>query len=225
MYYRESMKNEKKSEAIKLRKKNKSYRQIAEVLGVSKSTVAYWFKDIDWSSDIKKQLQKRNREISRKRLEHLNNLKREKWSRVYKGAEDEARKEFEKNKKNRIFLLGLAIYWGEGDKNFSDGQVKVSNIDPELLRLFKTFLEKLCKIKKEKIKANLLLYSDLKADECLGYWSRAIGIEKNNFYKPVVIQGRRKTRRLSYGVCSLQVNSKIVKKKILVWIGLLSKLF
>ncbi|MDD3487213.1 MAG: helix-turn-helix domain containing protein [Candidatus Moranbacteria bacterium] len=217
------MNKDKKLQAIKLRRAKKSYRQIAEILGVSKSTVSYWLRDIDWSKNIQRQLTKRAKEISRKRLKHLNNLKKIKWHNFYKKSEKEAKDDFEKLKHNKIFLLGLALYWGEGDKNFSNGIVRVGNIDSDLLRIFKRFLVEVCKISEDKLKINIIVYPDLDQGNCIDYWSKRLDINKNNVYKPVIIDGRHKTRKVSYGVCSIQLGNKYLKKKILIWLDLLSR--
>ncbi len=219
------MKKDRKIEAIKLRKKKKSYSEIAELLDVSKSTVSYWFRDINWSVDIKKQLAKRAQKISSERLARLNDLKKKKWHKIYSEAELEAGKEFKDLKNDLLFATGISLYWGEGDKNFQNGQVRVSNVDYRLLYVFNMFLQKICKSDKEKIKAYFLVYPDLDEEECLKYWSKNIKIAKNKFFKPVLIQGKHQKRKLSYGVCSISVSDKYLKKKILVWLDLFAREF
>ncbi|MEK9151215.1 MAG: helix-turn-helix domain-containing protein [Patescibacteria group bacterium] len=217
------MKKELKLKAIELRKEKKSYREIAELLHVSKSTVSYWLCDIDWSREIQEQLTERTRLLSQKRLVHLNELKRVKWQKVYLRAEAEAIFEFEKFKQNPLFVAGICLYWGEGDRNFLNGKVRLSNVDERLLSIFRVFLEGICKVDKKKISAYILLYPDLDKKTCLNYWSKSIGIEKEKFFKTSVIEGRHKKNRLAHGVCSINVSSKYLKKKILVWIDLFSK--
>jgi predicted transcriptional regulator len=217
--------NPKKLQAILLRKEKKSYNEIALKLHVSKSTVSYWLKDIDWSQDIKKQLSERVEKISKARLEHLNNLKKRKWAKVYADATKEAKNEFEGLKENILFATGLSIYWGEGDKKFSNGRVRVSNIDERLLHTFNRFLQETCRIVAEKIQAYVLLYPDLDENKCIQYWSKNIGIDKNKFFKSSLIKGRHKTNRLQYGVCAVQVSDKRFKKKLLTWLELFSKEF
>ena len=219
------MKKDKKIEAINLRKQGRSYSEIATLLSVSKSTVSYWFKDIIWSKNIKKQLTERAQKISKKRLVHLNKLKRIKWENVYENAEKEAKIEFKKLKNDRLFSAGLSLYWGEGDKNFANGQVRVSNVDFKLLCVFNIFLKEVCAVDIKKIKAYILLYPDLNKEECLEYWSKNIKIAKENFFKPILITGKHKTKKLTHGVCSISVCDKYLKKKILIWIDLFANEF
>jgi len=219
------MKKDKKIQAIELRKQKKSYSEIAHLLEVSKSTVSYWFKDVDWSRSIKEQLIARSQKISKERLIRLNELKVEKWKKIYKDAEKEAIEEFGKLKDNILFSAGLSLYWGEGDKNFANGQVRVSNVDCGLLYVFNVFLQKICEVNIEKIRAYVLLYPDLENEKCLKYWSKNIEISEDKFFKSVMIHGRHKSRKLSHGVCSISVCDKYLKKKILVWIDLFAKEF
>lgn len=219
------MKNDLKIKAIALRKEKKSYREIASELHVSKSTVSYWLKEIDWSKNIQEQLTDRARRLSQERLVRLNRLKRVKWQSVYQEAQTEATREFESFKRNPLFIAGISIYWGEGDKNFVNGRVRVSNVDQRLLTVFKVFLHEICNVEKEKVNAYILLYPDLNKEKCLEYWSRNIGVEKSKFFKSNVVERRHKKNRLTYGVCSINVSSKYLKKKILVWIDLFSREF
>lgn len=212
----------KKEKAFELRKQKKSYRQIAEEVGVSKSTVSYWFRAINWSRDIQDQLTKRAQKISQNRLKHLNNLKKIKYKKLYIQAEQEAKLEFSRIKKDSLFIAGTMIYWGEGDRQFKNGIVRVSNVDSRMLTLFKDFLVKVCGVDKQKIRGHTLIYPDLKSNECIDYWSKSIGLDLKAFYKPAVIKGRHKVNRLPYGVCSIGVNNKYLKKKILTWIDLLA---
>jgi predicted transcriptional regulator len=215
----------KKIKAFKLRKRNLSYGQISKLLKISKSTVSYWFKNIDWSKDIKKQLIEKSKISSSKRLTHLNNLKQKKWNEHYLKAEKEARKEFSKIKSNKLFTAGIVIYWGEGDKIFKNGRVRVSNTDEKMLKVFNNFLQKICNIEIEKIRANILSYPDLNLTGCLDFWSKNINIPQENFFKSTPILGKHRTKKLNNGVCIISVSDKYLKKKILTWLDLFIKEF
>ena len=214
-----------KIKAFTLRKGGKSYGEISKLLKVNKSTISYWFKNIDWSRTIKTQLIERAKETSRKRLTHLNNLKKIKWDDYYLKAEKEAIKEFKQFKKDKLFITAISLYWGEGDKVFKNGIVRISNIDAKILQIFNDFLQKICRVKVEKIGVSMLLYPDLSPAKCLKFWSEGIKIPEDRFYKPTVVQGRHKTKRLGNGVCVVSVHDKYLKKKVLVWLELFSKEF
>ena len=86
------MKTEIKSKAIVLRRNGKSYR-VAENLQISKETLFAWFKDVDWSTNIKEKLSRKARVTSSKRLK-IFVLKRQKIPlELYRKAENEAKRE------------------------------------------------------------------------------------------------------------------------------------
>ncbi len=211
---------EEKNKAFDLRREGKSYRQIAELLDISKSTLSGWFRDVDWSQDIKKQLIEKSKGASRKRLLQLNDLKKKRWSECYVRAEKEAITEFENLKKDKLFIAGMALYWGEGDKIWKNGIIRISNTDEKMLRVFNEFLQKICKVEREKIRAGILLYPDLDSEERLKFWSESIRISKERFFKSTVIQGRHKTKKTGSGVCIVSVGDKYLKKKLLTWLDL-----
>ena len=114
------------------------------------------------------------------------------------------------------------LYWGEGDKA-NKSRCLLSNSDPNMLRLFSLFLEKICGVEKAKIKAWILAYPDIDKIKALEFWSKSTSIWPTNFYKTVVIQGKSKRRTLPFGVCYVTVSSSYLKRKIVKWMALLSR--
>jgi len=154
------------------------------------------------------------------RLRELNKLRGANLKRAYEEARTEAHTEFETLKYNPLFIAGVMLYWGEGDK-LTKYSTTISNTDPYLIRLYVFFLENVCRIPKEKIKAHVLVYPDLDERDCLLYWASRSNIVLSRFTKCTVIQGRHKTRRLTHGVCMVIVSSTYFKAKVLEWLKLL----
>jgi len=123
-------------------------------------------------------------------------------------------------KNNPLFIAGVAIYWGEGDSK-SKHNTRMANTDPAMIKIFIDFLTKMCKIKKEKIKAWILVYPDLDQNKCLEYWKKHTGLKLDNFNKTICINGKHKTKRLDFGVCNIGVGNTYFKEKVKIWIKLL----
>lgn len=206
--------------AIKLRKKGVSYNKISKKLGIPKSTMCYWFKDKRWSQQIKKELTRKALYVAKKRLRLINKGRREKWEKWRESHRKQAKKEFPLLKKYPLFLAGLMLYWGEGDSKLENSLVRLSNTDPEMIKIVSLFLQKVCLISKEKIKVNLILYPDLNENKCKDLWSKASGISKDKFYKTQYIYGKHPTKRSSYGICNICVASRGLKEKIFTWMKL-----
>lgn len=217
------MKNDLKREAFRLRKMRGSYNFISKKLRVSKSTLSLWFRDEGWSSLIKEKLASKNSFSNKERLKRMNDKRRTNLESLYRDAENEAVKEFQALKNNPLFITAISIYWGEGDKVFKNGQVRISNIDWRMLDIFRRFLQNICSVPMEKLRGEILLYPDLDPKKCLNFWSRHVNLPKQNFFKPVVIKGRPGKRRTThYGIGIVQTSNKALKKKILKWVELIS---
>lgn len=209
-----------KEQALLLRKSGKSYNEIRAVLNIPKSTLSDWLRNIKWSNGIKKILSDKAQEKSTIRLRNLTNARKKCLKQIYTEAREEAVKEFENFKFHPLFISGISIYWGEGDKA-SKGIVRISNIDPLMIKLFIGFLLKICGVEKEKIKIYLLLYPDLNENECKKFWIKETQLSKENFNKSVFIKGRHKTRRIKHGVCIVYTSSSYLKEKILEWLKIM----
>ncbi len=211
-----------KNKALGLRKLGKSYNEIKASLGVPKSTLSEWLKSSTWSNKVKKDLTekaKRNHTVQLRRLGAIRNAH---LAKLYRQARHEAKEEFEYFKFHPLFISGVALYWGEGAKT-ARGILRIGNTDPGMILLFVKFLEKICGIPKKEIKAHILLYPDLDAENCKNFWSQKSSLPIKNFNKCVTIHGRHKTRRLPYGVCYITVCSTYLTEKMNVWLTILPK--
>jgi len=204
-------------EIFELRKQGKTYREIQKLIGVSRSTLCEWFKNEEWSKHIKKSNTMKHIKRSTEHLLKMNESRRIMLEKKYKDTENEAEKEFEIYKNNPLFMAGLMLYAGEGDK-LDKGTIRLANIDFNLHKVFIKFCEKFLKTDRNMIKISLLLYPDLNINICIQKWSSELAIPKKNFYKTQIIQGRLKTRKLHFGVGTTIILDSFLKRKLLLWI-------
>jgi len=208
--------------AAKMRKRGKSYNEIYLALRVPKATLSDWFSKIGWSKKVAKKLANQIQVQHTARIKRLDKIRGQHLARAYEEARNEARQDLKILKYNPLFIAGLMLYWGEGDKA-TKGQVRIANTDPELIKFFVFFLRKVCNIPVEKIGVSILTYPDIDDKANRRYWSKISGIAQNKFLKSVHIRGRHKTRRLEHGVCSIFVSSTYFKVKMFEWLKLLPK--
>jgi len=209
-----------KEKAFELRRSGKSYKQIVAELGIPIATLSGWFKQEAWSYEIKKRLASQTSLSNPEKILLMSKATREKWQRIHKEWQEEAVAEFPGLKNNQLFLAGLMLYWGEGDKVLKNCIVRLGNSEPEMIRIFNLFLVKSLKISPDKISAWLLLYPDLVDSVQKNFWSKATGLSLDRFKKSIYIKGRHPTKRLSYGICYISVNSRELKEKVLKWLEL-----
>lgn len=207
--------------ATELRKNGRSYSEIKSELGVAKSTLSDWFNKKPWSDSIKKRLngkylpKNRNRIVLMNKSRALKKIKRD--SRYLR----EANAQYNKMKKVPLFVAGLMIYWGEGEK-FATGRIAVINTEAKMIQVMINFITVILKVPKEKIRAGLFVYEDLDAMSVQTYWSDVLDLPRHQFIKTHILVSRKRPgkKKSAYGMCTIYVCSTELKFKIMQWIKL-----
>lgn len=208
-----------KSLAYQLRLEGKSYKEISRKLFIPLSTLSYWFSSDSVSNQIKLDLNKSKIYTDRIHLKKLSILKRQNHQNEIEKVQDEAIILLPVLMENPLFVTGLMLYWGEGDKVLKNGLVRLSNTDPELIKTFLKFLLELMEIDIKRIRVQVILYPDLNPVTTVGYWSSFLGLPLTHFHKSALIQGKTKNRHSEYGICVLGVSDTKLKLRILTWLS------
>ena len=208
-----------KEKAFELRRKGRSYKQIQAELNISLSILSNWFRDLNWSKKIKSRLASEASSRNSYKLELMQKARRKQLDLLYEMARQEAKVEYGELHNNPLFIAGLMIYWGEGDK-MAKSRCGIANTEPLMIKVFSRFLQEICQINRQEIKIWLLLYPDLHDSICKKYWQEASGLSETNFAKSVIIQGKSSIRRLHYGVCNIAIYNRYFKEKMLAWLQL-----
>lgn len=221
-----------RSFAIKLRLQGLSYTQIQKrLLGVSKSTLSLWLKDVVLSREAREAILRRTRERSLagllKRNKHQTILAQER-KRTLQAA---AKAEITRFSRKQLFFVGLALYWAEGHKRplVRDGKevtyhpVSLTNSDPLLVKTFIAFLERCCDVPRERMKIGVRIFSHLNEAQMLRYWREATGLPAENFKKVTIpisrsSMGKRPFNRLPFGVVQIRINDTRLYHRIMGWI-------
>lgn len=212
-----------KEKAFELRRQSLSYKKISRELDIPISTLAGWFKHEPWSIEIRDRLASTESLAYPEKLKRLVVIVKQKYAILHESYRKEAREEFHKLKNDPLFIAGLMLYWGEGDKKIENSNTRLANSEPGIIRVFYLFLTRAMSIPDEKVKFNLLLYPDLADIPLKRIWSSATGIPLSQFRKSIYIKGRHPTRRLSYGVGTISVGGRKYKEKLLEWIKICEK--
>ena len=219
------VKNELKSKAIELRKQGFSYSEILKQIPVAKSTLSFWLKSVGLS---KKQKQK----LTKKKLEAaLRGAKARKDNRIYltKKIYEESKKDIGNISQKELWLMGVMLYWAEGhkEKEYRPGSgAQFTNSDPQMIKLFLIWLDKICGIKANEITFSIYIHENSKnnTESVKKYWADITGFKKDNFsqfyFKKSNIKTLRKNIGDSYfGVLRVKVKaSSVLQRKIAGWI-------
>lgn len=211
-----------KEEARKLRKEEKSYREISEELGVPKSTLSDWLRDKEWSQEIKENLDK---EADDNRKNHLIKYSKKRAKEAAQKREkdkQEAAEEINKISEEGLKLIGISLYWAEGGKT-SKNEFNFSNSDPKMIRVMMKFLRKIAKVPEEEIQAKIHLYPDTDQQAAIKHWQKVTDLPEENFPPPQVqvsraSKGKRNTNTLPYGTLHIRIYDTELISKMKGWI-------
>lgn len=151
-----------KQQAIQLRKQGNSYLQIQQAIQVSKSTLSLWLRDVEISSSLKEKIFQRGRKKSIEALVKRNKEQTQKAKIQAQEIRTKFSKQINKINKDGLFLLGLALYLGEGYKRGAEGAkwkcVDLANSDSDVIRIMMRFFRECCKVKETEFRLFLSLH-------------------------------------------------------------------
>lgn len=212
-----------KVRAYQLRRSGKSYSQISDLLNVPKSTLSKWLSGEDWSRDLTNRLSATKTLSFPKKSKAVARSNKDRWSKQIDIFRSQAQDSFHELKNGPLFLSGLVLYWSRGDLNLNNGIIKISSNDPFSIKIFYRFLKDIVLARESKISIRLFTYPELPEKMVRTMWSKTIGISESRFNKSILIKNRVPSKRSSYGVCSISMNSREFKEKITTWIDLHKK--
>lgn len=215
-----------RGEAIKLRLQGYTFGQIKRELGVAKSTLSGWLRNLPLSEEQFLLLSK-NRAISRDiRIERFRQTSRNKWVNRLKDKLSEQEKELLPLTEKELFIGGIFLYWGEGSKQ--RGIVAISNTDPRVIKFALYWMTKILGMSKEKVYIRLHLYNDMDSKRETNFWSQTLDIPENQFKHPYIKKTTREGltyKSFGHGTCNLMCFSVSLSEKIAMSIKAVSEFY
>lgn len=219
-------KNTEKQKAIELRKKGFSYCEILKQVPVAKSTLSLWLRSVGLSKRQEQRLTEK-RLAAMKRGWEACRRKRILTSNIIK---ETAEKEIGCINDRELWLIGIALYWAEGNKekdnNIGQGVI-FSNSDPAMIKIFLKWLRDIIKIKDNEIKVEIYIHENSKnsVDDAINYWSNISNISENEFKYIYFKRNKINTKRKNigddyYGLLRVRVGrSSFLNRKISGWVN------
>lgn len=203
-----------KEKARQLRRQGYSFGDLVKNLGISRSTLFEWAKDINSPTRYAqigrkawlKEIQQLGAQTKRKqRQEYIAN---------FRASADDEFKEINLDRTILRMLLAL-LYWAEGTK--TRGVVRFANTDPQLVLLFVVLLRQCFDLDEQKFRLALHLHWYHKEKEVKRYWSMLLKIPESQFNK-TYRKKRSKEKRFRKnlgGICFVRYNSVYLKEQIM----------
>lgn len=206
------MRNGYKEQALALRRKGKTYREIMSEVPVAKSTLSEWFKSVDLAKSQQQRITKARiagalrgaQARKRNRMTEIEVMKTEGIKKVGKLSERE------------LWLIGTALHWAEGSKqrasSLSAGLI-FTNSDPKMLVVFLAWLKVLGVKDKDRV-FELYVHAERKKEvlKFKQWWAKQLTIKPDDFFGVYYKQGkiltnRKNTADLYHGLIRIRVRS------------------
>ncbi len=209
---------EDKNKAIKMRQSGMSYSQIKSELGVSKSTLSLWLRDLPLSDKRLRELRDFNQvRIEKTRVTKLKNKNARRDSVLR-----QVRIDFENNT-DPLFIGGFYLYWGEGTKS-AEYSIALTSTDPAIIRTYLAWL-KILGVDMNDCRVKLHLYADQNIKSSISFWSGVTHIKSNHFYKPYIKETLLKNKTykgmFGYGTCTIYYHNRDIYEYVMAGLQIL----
>jgi transcriptional regulator with XRE-family HTH domain len=144
---------------------------IAHELGVAKSSVSLWVRDVAFEP----------RPRARARRRPPNALQRRKADEIERLLV-EGRERIGTLSDRDLFIAGAALYAGEGSK--TDGIVAFANTDPRMIALFLIWFRRFFDVDETRLRLRLYLHDGLDLDAAVAHWTAVTHIPIERHGKP-----------------------------------------
>ncbi len=198
---RPNAKDSLRAEAVALRSTGHSVPEIAQRLGVSRSTAYLWVRHLPLQRDPEQEQQRRRA--------HSKTMTDAQWG-AHREARDSARAAtiaataaWVKGLRYReVVLVGAALYWAEGSKakpwRQHDCRVRFVNSDPALVGLFLRFVEALGE-RRAALRYRVSIHETADVEEAVRWWAERVGVAPDDFQRTSLKRHRPTTVRMNTG--------------------------
>jgi AcrR family transcriptional regulator len=156
-------------QARALRAQNMTLADIAAALGVSKSSVSLWVRDVPFTPSPRRTGPKRSPHPARtaklRQIDELDALGRRRIGTLSEEA---------------FLVAGASLYAGEGGKR--DGQVVFANTDADMVAFFCAWLRHFFAIDESRLRVRVYLHDGLDLEAAEAHWSAVTDVPRVQFH-------------------------------------------
>ena len=197
--------------AIDMRKRGFSYSEIENRIHVPKSTLSFWLKKIKLTQEqIKKLNDKRDNTARANALKKVSRT-----SRMIEEIKNTSSLDIKEISKKELWLMGIVLYWKNGNKSDLKKGVHFSSADSDIIKLFLKWLREIGGVQNEEVKFEIFTPRKF-FKEAVNKWSKVTGFPKS-YFQHLYIQ---KTSFLRVKVAQ----SSMLARQIAGWIEGLKKI-
>lgn len=212
--------------AKQLRLQGKSYNEIYRQCEVSKGTLSLWFRKLAMSRAAQQRLAQRVAAGSLRGLIVRNRRQTALANERRVQRLLAARREIGRLTRRDLWMVGAALYWGEGTKRGTGNMVALANSDPVVISCMMRFFREQCGVPDEKFRIAVHAYRGMDVNRIQRFWSRCTGVPLSQCHAPYLgvsraSRHRRSITRLPYGTVHIRIADTALFQRLMGWIGAL----
>ncbi|MFH1841300.1 MAG: hypothetical protein ABH800_00860 [Candidatus Nealsonbacteria bacterium] len=207
-----------KEKAIELRRQGFSFNKIEYCLGVPRSTLSGWLKNIELTVEQKNKLAQSKKIAlmkARKKAILWHNAQKEKRVQEAKNSALKILNNIDLNNPNILELALSILYIGEGTKKTEE--TAIGSSDPLILKFFLAVLKNTYNIDSEKIKCDLSLRADQNPEKMKRFWAKELKLPISNFKRAHLDERTKGSKTYPYykGVCQIRIGNVAIQRKLI----------
>lgn len=191
-----------------LRREGRSVREIERLVGVSRSSVSRWIRDIALTPEQIEALRLRDPRFTAHRDGSVANARK---ARARRAEFQERGREIARNA-SADYTAGCMLWWAEGSR--ARCVVQLTNSDPDMLRVFVQFLRTYFDVADDKVRVQCNLFADHgeRQREIEQFWLDTLALPSTCLTKSMInhysrYSQKKRQNKLPYGTCRLTVCS------------------
>ncbi len=209
------MRMEEKQRARELRVQGWSYNDILKEVGVSKSTLSLWLRDIPLTDEQIAALSDKFR-AGREKFIHKMRIRRDdRWAEYHREAEAE----YAILSRDPTFMFGLALYIGEGTKS-DENAVCLTNCDPRVICKAQEFFLRIG-VPYSSLRGAVHLHPGLSAEAAELHWQQVTSLPETQFHRTSLSVSRasagKKGNTQPCGTFQISATHTKTRQKLSVW--------
>lgn len=195
---RPNSKDKRRIEARELREQGLAYNEIAAALGVSKSSVSLWVRDLPRPERLSYE-ECRKRQAAGVAEYWAEERRRREEAKV--AISIAAANEIGELSDREILIAGAIAYWCEGAKNKPyrrKDRIDFINSDPLMIKFFLRFLET-AGVSKQRLIFSVSIHETADLTTAQRFWQEIVGIDDAQFNRPLIKRHKPQTVRKNTG--------------------------
>lgn len=197
--WRPNAKDDMRAKARELRGQGLDYKRIAAELGVSKSSVSLWVRDLPRPERLSYEECRKRQDAAVAAYWAAERPRREAYRESIKAT---ASHELKRLTHREILIAGAIAYWCEGAKNKPGrprcDRVIFTNSDPAMIRFFIRFLD-VAGVERKDLVHRLQIHETADVEAAQRYWLEVTGADPAQFRRPSLKRHKPATNRTNVG--------------------------